>query len=110
VANFPLATYEFYRNREGEEVSKTEWQRIVGVSGTFISKTILKRKLNSVHSSSGTQISKIIEYLIPIVKWESQFAYRPSLFPGVSMPTEPGAAYTMQTSCHYIRRLVFKKI
>ena len=29
VANFPLATNEFYRNKEGEEVSKTEWHRIV---------------------------------------------------------------------------------
>ena len=29
VANFPLATNEVYRNREGEEVSKTEWHRIV---------------------------------------------------------------------------------
>ncbi len=29
VANFPLATNEFYRNKEGEDVSKTEWHRIV---------------------------------------------------------------------------------
>ena len=29
VANIPLATNEFYRNKEGEEVNKTEWQRIV---------------------------------------------------------------------------------
>ncbi len=29
VANFPLATNQFYRNKEGEEVSKTEWHRIV---------------------------------------------------------------------------------
>ncbi len=29
VANFPLATNEYYRNKEGEEVSKTEWHRIV---------------------------------------------------------------------------------
>ena len=27
VANFPLATNEFYKNKEGEEVSKTEWPR-----------------------------------------------------------------------------------
>ena len=46
VANFPLATNEFYRNKEGEEVSKTEWHRIVNMYGTFISKTILKRMLN----------------------------------------------------------------
>ena len=29
VANFPLATNEFYKNKEGEEVSKTEWQQTV---------------------------------------------------------------------------------
>jgi single-strand DNA-binding protein len=29
VANFPLATNEFYKNKEGEEISKTEWHRIV---------------------------------------------------------------------------------
>ena len=29
VANFPLATNEFYRNKEGEEVQKVEWHRIV---------------------------------------------------------------------------------
>ena len=32
VANFPLATNEHYRNKEGEEVSKTEWHRIVYLS------------------------------------------------------------------------------
>ena len=37
VANFPLATNEFYRNKEGEEVQKVEWHRIVNMSGTFIS-------------------------------------------------------------------------
>ena len=36
VANFPLATNQFYRNKEGEEVSKTEWHRIAYMSGTFI--------------------------------------------------------------------------
>ncbi len=46
VANFPLATNEFYKNKEGEEVSKTEWHRIVNMSGTFISKIILNRMLN----------------------------------------------------------------
>ena len=40
VANFPLATNEFYRNKEGEEVSKTEWHRIVYMSGAFSSTTI----------------------------------------------------------------------
>ena len=29
VANFPLATNQFYRNKEGEEVSKTEWHHSV---------------------------------------------------------------------------------
>ena len=29
VANFPLATNEFYRNKEGEEISKTEWHQNV---------------------------------------------------------------------------------
>ena len=29
VANFPLATNEYYKNKEGEEVSKTEWQHSV---------------------------------------------------------------------------------
>ncbi len=28
VVNFPLATNEFYKNKEGEEVSKTDWYRI----------------------------------------------------------------------------------
>ena len=46
VANFPLATNEIYRNKEGEEVSKTEWHQIVNMSGTFISTTYLRRMLN----------------------------------------------------------------
>ena len=29
VANFPLATNEFYKNKEGEEISKTEWHHYV---------------------------------------------------------------------------------
>ena len=37
VANFPLATNEFYKNKEGEEVSKTEWHQIVNMYGTFFS-------------------------------------------------------------------------
>ena len=37
VANFPLATNEFYKNKEGEEVNKTEWHRIVNMSGAFVS-------------------------------------------------------------------------
>jgi len=29
VANFPLATNEYYRDKEGQEVQKTQWHRIV---------------------------------------------------------------------------------
>jgi single-strand DNA-binding protein len=32
VANFHLACNELYKNKEGEEVSKTEWHRIVNLS------------------------------------------------------------------------------
>ncbi len=46
VANFPLATNEFYKNKEGEEVNKTEWHQIVNLSGTFISTTFFKKMLN----------------------------------------------------------------
>ena len=46
VANFPLATNEVWKDKEGEEVSKTEWHSIVYMSGTFISNIILKRILN----------------------------------------------------------------
>ena len=42
VANFPLATNEFYRNKEGEEDSKTEWHQIVYMSGTFFSSNAIK--------------------------------------------------------------------
>jgi single-strand DNA-binding protein len=41
VANFPLATNEVWKDKEGEEVRKTEWPRIVYMSGTFISNIIL---------------------------------------------------------------------
>ena len=41
VANFPLATNEFYKNKEGEEISKTEWHQIVYMSGTFSSTVML---------------------------------------------------------------------
>jgi len=34
VVNFPLATNEFYKNKEGEEVNKTEWHQIVYMYGT----------------------------------------------------------------------------
>jgi single-strand DNA-binding protein len=40
VANFPLATNEHYRNKEGEEVSKTEWQHSVVYDVTFISQFV----------------------------------------------------------------------
>ena len=49
VANFPLATNEFYKNKEGEEVSKTEWYQIVSLSGTIISATHSRSMLNCVH-------------------------------------------------------------
>jgi single-strand DNA-binding protein len=46
VANFPLATNEVWRDKEGEEVRRTEWHRIVNISGTLISIINSKRKLN----------------------------------------------------------------
>jgi len=46
VANFPLATNEYYKNKEGEEVSKTEWHRIVYMSGTFLLVTNSRNMLN----------------------------------------------------------------
>ena len=46
VANFPLATNEFYRNKEGEEVQKVEWHRIVNMSGTIFLTTFLRGMLN----------------------------------------------------------------
>ena len=46
VANFPLATNEVWRDKEGEEVQKVEWHRIVYMSGTFISTTLVKGMLN----------------------------------------------------------------
>jgi len=36
VANFPVATNEVWKDKEGEEVLKTEWHWIVNLSGTFI--------------------------------------------------------------------------
>jgi single-strand DNA-binding protein len=46
VANFPLATNEVWKDKEGEEVRKTEWHQIVYMSGTFISTTLVKGMLN----------------------------------------------------------------
>ena len=40
VANFPLATNEFYKNKEGEEVSKTEWQQNVKLNATMYSEKL----------------------------------------------------------------------
>ena len=40
VANFPLATNELYRNKEGEEVSKTEWHHSVVFDVTLISQFV----------------------------------------------------------------------
>ena len=44
VANFPLATNEYYKNKEGEEVSKTEWHRIVYISGACKSSNIFEER------------------------------------------------------------------
>ena len=41
VANFPLATNEFYKNKEGEEISKTEWQHSVVYDVTFYRSDII---------------------------------------------------------------------
>ena len=40
VANFPLATNEHYRNKEGEEVSKTDWHHSVVNVVIFISQFV----------------------------------------------------------------------
>jgi single-stranded DNA-binding protein len=37
VANFPLATNEYYKNKEGEEISKTEWHHSVVNVVRFVS-------------------------------------------------------------------------
>ena len=47
VANFPLATNEFYKNKEGEEIQKVEWHQIVYLSGTFVS-TINNHKAQEI--------------------------------------------------------------
>jgi len=44
VANFPLATNEFCKNKEGEEVQKVEWHRIVNMSGTLF-RQLFKMKI-----------------------------------------------------------------
>jgi hypothetical protein len=62
VANFPLATNQFYRNKEGEEVSKTEWHRIVYMSGTFISTTYIKWNVELSplkYGNSNVQLSSV---------------------------------------------------
>ena len=46
VANFPLATNEVWRDKEGEEVHRTEWHRIVYMSGTFIPRNYDRSMLN----------------------------------------------------------------
>ena len=46
VANFPLATNDHYRNKEGEEVSKTEWHRIVYMYGAFMTPVFLREMSN----------------------------------------------------------------
>ena len=37
VAKFPLATNEFYKNKEGEEVNNTEWHHSVVNDVIFVS-------------------------------------------------------------------------
>jgi single stranded DNA-binding protein len=49
VANFPLATNEMWRDKEGEEVRRTEWQHSVVDVVTFISATYSRSMLNCVH-------------------------------------------------------------
>ena len=49
VANFPLPTNEHYSNKEGEEVSKTEWQHSVVYDVTFISATYSRSMCNCVY-------------------------------------------------------------
>jgi len=49
VANFPLATNEVWKDKEGEEVRKTEWHRIVYMYGTFISATYSRSMFNCAH-------------------------------------------------------------
>ena len=43
VANFPLATNEYWKNKEGEEVCRTEWHRIVVWNGAA---EIVKQHVN----------------------------------------------------------------
>jgi hypothetical protein len=60
VANFPLATNQFYRNKEGEEVSKTEWHQIVNMSGTFISiYTGVKRIKTAIYGKYQVKLPRI---------------------------------------------------
>ena len=47
VANIPLVANEIYRDKEGEEVRKTEWNQIVYMFGTINSKIILIFSSNS---------------------------------------------------------------
>ena len=46
VTNFPLATNEFYRNNEGEDVNKTEWHQIIYMYGRFMSPVFLRGMSN----------------------------------------------------------------
>jgi single-strand DNA-binding protein len=49
VANFPLASNEVWKNKEGEGVRRTEWHRIVYMSGVFILAAYSRSMLNCVH-------------------------------------------------------------
>jgi single-strand DNA-binding protein len=49
VANFPLATNEVWKNKEGEEVSKTEWHHSVVNVVTYILVLFYRSPLPSSH-------------------------------------------------------------
>jgi single-strand DNA-binding protein len=51
VANITLATNGVWRDKPGEEVRRTEWHRIVCMSGIFNSTGFLRKMLNGVHSN-----------------------------------------------------------
>jgi len=63
VANFPLATNKVWRDKEGEEVRRTEWHRIVYLYGTFISTTYLRVKL----LTSNSQLKALVEESHPLL-------------------------------------------
>jgi single-strand DNA-binding protein len=46
VANFPLATNEVWKDKEGEEVKKTEWQQSVVYDVTLKTQRSLTERLH----------------------------------------------------------------